>query len=174
MTFLVTWPVNIDHLSLMKSFTPVLNTMSSNSVSALSLTDITTQSFVSLLKSAAYRISISPTNRYSGDRADLNRSFRTAFPLIVHRDHERRTLTVIEEPNFPIIRAWRIIMRLMSPAFDLILKGSVDIPWCCVCCSGPMGGWSVVPDKCLERLGKDFALRGHWATLPSILFLRMF
>jgi len=69
--------------------------MSSNSVSALSLTDITTQSFVSITESAAYRISISPTNRYSGDRADLDRSFGMAFPLIVHRDHERRTLPLL-------------------------------------------------------------------------------
>jgi len=78
--------------------------MSSKSVSALSLTDITTQSFISITESAAYQISISPTNHYSGDHANLNQSFGTAFPLIVHRDHKCRTLTIIEEPNFPIIR----------------------------------------------------------------------
>jgi hypothetical protein len=26
-----------------------------------------------------------------------------AFPLIIHQDHECQTLTIIEEPSFPII-----------------------------------------------------------------------
>src|SRR5882762_147392 len=98
--------------------------MSSNSVSALSLTDITTQSFISITDSAAYRISISPTNHYSGDRADLDRSFGTAYPLFVHQDHKHRTLTVIKEPNFPIVRGLTYYYAADEPGVRFNSEGS--------------------------------------------------
>ncbi len=79
--------------------------LSSAMASISSITDITTQaasSKDSVIQGHALHISISPTMRYSGERGDLSRSFGTAFPLVVHRDLERRVLIVIEEPAFPI------------------------------------------------------------------------
>ena len=138
--------------------------MSSNSVSALSLTDITTQSFISITESATYQISISPTNCYSSDRDNLDQSFGTAFPLIVHRDHKHQTLTVIEEPNFPIIRGLMYYYVADEPGIRFNFEGRCEISRDAVLLFRADGWMVVVPDKWFGRLGKDFALRGHWAT----------
>ena len=147
----------------------MLNTMSSNSVSALSLTDITTQSFVSITESAAYRISISPTNRYSGDRADLDRSFGTAFPLIVHRDHERQTLTVIEEPTFPIIGGLTYYYAADEPGVRFNFEGKCGISRDAVLLFRADGWMVVVPDKWFGKIGKRLRIKRAlgYLCLPS-------
>ena len=124
--------------------------MSSNSVSALSLTDITTQSFVSITKSAAYRISISPTNCYSGDHADLDQSFRTAYPLIVHQDHKHRTLTVIKEPNFSIVCGLTYYYMADEPGVQFNFEGRCGISCDAVLLFRANGLIVIVPDKWLR------------------------
>jgi hypothetical protein len=143
--------------------------MSSNSVSALSLTDITTQSFISITDSAAYRISISPTNCYSGDRADLDRSFGTAFPLIVHQDLKHRILTIIEEPTFPIIRGMTYYYAVDEPSVQFNFEGRCGISHDAVLLFRADGWIVVVPDKWFGKIGKRLCIKRvlGYLCLPS-------
>jgi len=50
-----------------------------------------------------------------------------AFPLIVHRDHERRTLTVIEEPTFPIIGGLTYYYAADEPGVRFNFEGKCGI-----------------------------------------------
>ena len=143
--------------------------MSSNSVSALSLTDITTQSFISITESAAYRISISPTNRYSGDDADLDRSFGTAFPLIVHRDHKHRTLTIIEEPSFPIVHGLTYYYAADEPGVQFNFEGRCGISRDAVLLFWANGWIVIVPDKWFGKIEKRLRIKRvlGYLCLPS-------
>src|SRR5882762_2135088 len=124
--------------------------MSSNSVSALSLTDITTQSFVSITESAAYRISISPTNRYSGNRADLDRS-------------------VIEEPTFPIIGGLTYYYAADEPGVRFNFEGKCGISRDAVLLFRADGWMVVVPDKWFGKIGKRLRIKRAlgYLCLPS-------
>ena len=143
--------------------------MSSNSVSAVSLTDITTQSFISITGSAAYQISISPTNRYSGDCANLNWSFRMAYPLIVHWDHKHRTLTIIEEPNFPIICGLMYYYAADEPGIQFNFEGRCGISCDAVLLFWADGWMVVVPDKWFGKIGKRLRIKRAlgYLCLPS-------
>src|ERR1700676_3272905 len=143
--------------------------MSSNSVSALSLTDITTQSFISITESAAYRISISPTNRYSGDCADLDRSFGTAFPLIVHQDHKHCTLTIIEEPSFHIVHGLTYYYAADEPGVRFNFEGRCEISRDAVLLFRADGWMVVVPDKWFGKIGKRLRIKRAlgYLRLPS-------
>jgi len=143
--------------------------MSSNSASALSLTDITSQSFISMTGSVAYRISISPTNRYSGARADLDQSLGTAYPLIVHQDLERQILTVIEEPSFPITCGKTYYYAADEPSVQFNFKGRYGISRDAVLLFRADGWMVVVPDKWFGKIGKRLRIKralGYFC-LPS-------
>jgi hypothetical protein len=143
--------------------------MSSNSVSALSLTDITTQSFISITGSAAYRISISPTNHYSGDHANLDRNFRMAYPLIIHRDHKCQTLTVIEEPNFPIVHGMTYYYVADEPGVRFNFDRRCGISCDAVLLFQANGWMVVVLDKWFGKIGKRLHIKralGYFC-LPS-------
>jgi len=143
--------------------------MSSNSVSALSLTDITTQSFISITESAAYCISISSTNRYSGNRADLDRSFRMACPLIIHWDHKRQTLTVIKEPNFPIVCGLTCYYAADEPGIRFNFEGRCEISRDAVLLFWADGWIVIVSDKWFGKIGKRLHIKRvlGYLCLPS-------
>jgi hypothetical protein len=143
--------------------------MSSTSASALSLTDITSQSFISFTGSAAYQILISPPNCYSGDCADLDHSFWTAFPLIVHWDLECQTLIIIEEPNFPIIHGMTYYYVTDEPGIQFNFEGRCGIS-CDAVLLFQADGWIVVVlDKWCGKIGKILCIKRAlgYLCLPS-------
>jgi hypothetical protein len=125
--------------------------------SVLSLTDITnmsiTSSKYSISETTSHHISVSPTARYSGDRTDLSRSFGIAFPLVVHRDYERRVLTVIEEPGSPIIRESTFYYTTDDPAHRFNLEGKYGVGRDVVLLYRADGWIVAIPDEWFGELG---------------------
>jgi hypothetical protein len=96
--------------------------------------------------SADHYISISPTTRYSGDFQ--NRSyFEFAIPLVTTCDHERRVLTVIEQPSIPITCGSTFYCTLDKPDFWFNLEDGCGVSRDCMMFYRKDGWIIAVPDR---------------------------